>query len=44
MDLEALLLGFVRSIRESNFTLYVQMLKEVYAHVFSLLTLVTGVH
>jgi len=36
MQLEALLLSFVRSIRECNFTLYVQMLKEVSPWFFAL--------
>ena len=36
MELEALLLGFVRSIRESSFTLYVQMLKEICPWFFAL--------
>ena len=36
MELEALLLGFVRSIRESSFALYIQMLKEICPWFFAL--------
>ena len=36
MELESLLLTFVRSIRESNFTLYMQMLKDVCPWFFAL--------